>query len=252
MITFLIAGHETTSGLLSFTFYYLLKNPAAYEKAQREVDEVIGRKPITVDHLSKLPYLNAVLRESLRLSPTAPAIGLTAKDDTVLGGKYPVKAGTMIVALFPKVHRDPLVYGEDAEEFKPERMLDEEFNRRNKEFPNCWKPFGNGMRACIGRPFAWQEALLVLAMLLQNFNFSMDDPSYQLQIKQTLTIKPKDFYMRAHLRNHVSATSLERALSSVAINDAQPKDDVLRKNTNTPAKGKPMAIYYGSNTGTCE
>lgn len=60
MITFLIAGHETTSGLLSFAFYHLLKHPAAYQKAQLEVDEVIGNGPVNVDHLSKVPYLNAV------------------------------------------------------------------------------------------------------------------------------------------------------------------------------------------------
>lgn len=138
MITFLIAGHETTSGLLSFTFYYLLKHPAAYEKAQQEVDDKIGKGPITVDHLTKLPYLNAVLRESLRLSPTAPAISVTPREDTTLDGKYPVKAGAPIVALFPMIHRDPLVYGEDAGEFRPERMIDEEFERRNKEFPNSW------------------------------------------------------------------------------------------------------------------
>lgn len=167
MITFLIAGHETTSGLLSFTFYYLLKSPAAYAKAQQEVDDVIGKNAITVDHLAKLRYLNAVLRESLRLSPTVPSIGVAAKEDTVIGGKYYVKAGTPIVALFPMIHRDPSVYGDDAGEFRPTRMLDDEFDRRNKAFPNCWKPFGNGMRACIGRPFAWQQTLLVLALLLQ-------------------------------------------------------------------------------------
>jgi cytochrome P450/NADPH-cytochrome P450 reductase len=252
MITFLIAGHETTSGLLSFTWYYLLKNAAAYEAAQKEVDEVIGKNPITVDHLSKLPYLNAVLRESLRLSPTAPSVGITAKEDTLLAGKYPVKAGVPLLCLFPKIHRDPLVYGEDAEEFRPERMLDEEFNRRNKEFPNCWKPFGNGMRACIGRPFAWQEALLVMAMLMQNFNFSMEDPSYQLQIKQTLTIKPKDFYMRAHLRSGVSATSLERSLATATLDDTKPAKAAPRASKGKATNGKPMAIYYGSNSGTCE
>ncbi|KAH8731262.1 cytochrome P450 [Phaeosphaeriaceae sp. PMI808] len=252
MITFLIAGHETTSGLLSFTFYYLLKNPAAYERAQQEVDDLVGKGPITIDHLTKLPYLNAVLRESLRLSPTAPSIGLTAKKDTVLDGKYPIKAGVPIVALFPMVHRDPAAYGEDAEEFRPERMLDEEFERRNKEFPNCWKPFGNGMRACIGRPFAWQEALLVLVMLLQKFNFSMEDASYQLQIKQTLTIKPKDFKMRAHLRNGMSATSLENALSSTTLTDQRSVKGSQEVRKDKLAKGKPMAIFYGSNTGTCE
>lgn len=244
-------GHETTSGLLSFAFYFLLKNPSAYEKAQQEVDDVIGKGPVTVEHLSKLPYINAVLRETLRLCPTAPSIGLQAKEDTTLGGKYQVKKGTPIVALFPKIHRDPAVYGEDSEEFRPERMLDEEFERRNKEFPNCWKPFGNGMRACIGRPFAWQEALLVVAILLQNFNFTMDDPSYQLQIKQTLTIKPKGFYMRAHLRNHMTATTLERALASATISKQTEQTSSVATKKKI-AQGKPMAIYYGSNTGTCE
>ncbi|KAF1953273.1 NADPH-cytochrome P450 reductase-like protein [Byssothecium circinans] len=251
MITFLIAGHETTSGLLSFTFYYLLKNPSAYERAQSEVDEVIGKGPITVDHLTKLPFLNAVLRESIRLSPTAPAISLQANEDTTLGGKYEIKKGIPIVALLTKLHRDPVVWGEDAEEFRPERMLDEEFERRNKEFPNCWKPFGNGMRGCIGRPFAWQEALLVTAMLLQNFNFSMEDPSYQLNIKQTLTIKPKGFYMRAHLRNHMSATALERALASATISEPTGKTETGGAQKKA-AQGKPLAIYYGSNSGTCE
>ncbi|KAF2706929.1 cytochrome P450 [Pleomassaria siparia CBS 279.74] len=252
MITFLIAGHETTSGLLSFTFYYLLKNPEAYKKAQQEVDDVIGKNPITVEHLSNIPYLNAVLRESLRLSPTAPAVSLHAKEDTTLGGKYHITKDTPIVALFGKVHRDPLVYGEDNEAFRPERMLDEEFNRRNTEFPNCWKPFGNGMRGCIGRPFAWQEALLVTAMLLQNFNFAMEDPSYQLQIKQTLTIKPKDFYMRAHLRSQ-SATTLERALACTSISQKDKlKTGRVPSSKPTSARGKSMVILYGSNTGTCE
>ncbi|KAF2264005.1 cytochrome P450 [Lojkania enalia] len=251
MITFLIAGHETTSGLLSFAFYFLLKNPSAYLKAQQEVDEVIGNAPITVEHLSKLPYLNAVLRETLRLQPTAPSIGLQAKEDTVIGGKYQVTKGTPIIALFSKVHRDPAVYGEDNEEFRPERMFDAEFERRNQEYPNSWKPFGNGMRACIGRPFAWQEALLVTAMLLQNFNFSMDDPSYQLQIKQTLTIKPKNFYMHAHLRNHMTATTLEHALASTTISAAKSAPQVAAS-TEPVAQGKPMVILYGSNTGTCE
>jgi cytochrome P450/NADPH-cytochrome P450 reductase len=157
-----------------------------------------------------------------------------------------------LINLVLQIHRDPVAYGEDAEEFRPERMLDEEFERRNKEFPNCWKPFGNGMRGCIGRPFAWQEALLVMAILLQNFNFSMEDASYQLQIKQTLTIKPKDFFMRAHLRNGISATSLERSLSSATVNDPPPANGAPGVRKEMTNKGKPMAIYYGSNTGTCE
>lgn len=95
MITFLIAGHETTSGLLSFTFYYLLKNPSAYRKAQEEVDRVIGTGSIEVEHMTKLPYLTAILRETLRLNPTAPAIAFgPLKDIEVIGGKYTVHKGT--------------------------------------------------------------------------------------------------------------------------------------------------------------
>src|SRR5688500_18833612 len=101
-----------------------------------------------------------ILRETLRLCATIPAFGLEAKEDTLLAGKYAVKKAEPIVILLAKAHLDPLVFGADATEFKPERMLDANFERLQKEFPNCWKPFGNGMRACIGRTLAWQEALL--------------------------------------------------------------------------------------------
>ncbi|EAW09509.1 bifunctional cytochrome P450/NADPH--P450 reductase [Aspergillus clavatus NRRL 1] len=262
MITFLIAGHETTSGLLSFLFYYLLKNPRAYQKAQEEVDAVIGRRKITVEDLSKLPYINAVMRETLRLRSTAPLIALHAhpeknkEDPVTLGnGKYVLNKDEAIVIVLDKLHRDPKVYGPDAEEFRPERMLDEEFDKLPK---NAWKPFGNGMRACIGRPFAWQEALLVVAILLQNFNFQMDDPSYDLHIKQTLTIKPKDFHMRAALRHGLDATQLGIMLSgsvdSVPPESAGAASRSRKPQAAAPPSGqlKPMHIFFGSNTGTCE
>ncbi|KAF6828803.1 bifunctional P-450/NADPH-P450 reductase [Colletotrichum musicola] len=262
LITFLIAGHETTSGLLSFAFYHMLQKPLAYRKAQQEVDEVVGQGPITIDHLSKLPYLNAVLRETLRISATIPGFGVEAKEDTYLAGKYFVKKGEPIGCMLGRSHLDPAVYGEDAKDFKPERMLDENFERLQKEHPNSWKPFGNGMRACIGRPFAWQESLLAMAMLLQNFNFTMDDPNYQLKISETLTIKPKDFYMRATLRHGMSPTELEHRLAgrgpAKTTQASRPANGQTNGHHKTnghaaaEASGKPMSIYYGSNSGTCE
>ncbi|KAL1306999.1 hypothetical protein AAFC00_005629 [Neodothiora populina] len=256
MITFLIAGHETTSGMLSFVFYYLLKNPAAYAKAQQEVDQVVGNGSIQVEHLSKLPYITAVLRETLRLQPTAPAFTLHPLNeiDTIGGGKYTVYGNEPILALLPKIHRDPAVYGEDAEEWKPERMLDENFNKLPK---NAWKPFGQGQRACIGRPFAWQEALIVTVMLLQYFDLGLNDPEYELQIKQTLTIKPKGLYMNAKIRHGLTATQLEQSLaSSMPISQVQSKAQGVARNikdTAVSAKDlKPMTILYGSNTGTCQ
>jgi len=100
--------------------------------------------------------------------------------------------------------------------------------------------------------------LQVVAMLLQSFNFVADDPNYQLRFKQTLTIKPKDFKMRAVLRNNMTPTKLEHALLSTSTVAAPGPD---RPRTPLPpavgekgiAKGgKPMSIFYGSNTGTCE
>lgn len=130
--------------MLSFLFYNLLKNPSAYQAAQKQVDEVVGRGPVTVEHMSKLPYIEACLRETLRLTPTAPGITVQAREDLpdehvyLGGGKYEVKKGQPIFCMLGKVHRDPSVYGSDAEDFKPERMLDEPFSKLP---PNSWKPF---------------------------------------------------------------------------------------------------------------
>ena len=109
------------------------------------------------------------------------------------------------------------------------------------------------MRGCIGRPFAWQEALLVVCLLLQNFNFRADNPSYQMQINQTLTIKPKDYYMYATLRDGIDAISLERRLyGSEGSNHVSAKDKKLEDIASAGAPKKPMSILFGSNTGTCE
>jgi len=250
LVTFLIAGHETTSGLLSFAMYSLLKHPEFYRKAQAEVDRVCGKDPITVDHMSKLPYIEAVLRETLRQQSPIPMIQVVPKEDEILGGKYEVKKGESCTLFIKKMHTDPAVYGEDALEFKPERMLSENFNKLPK---NAWKPFGNGMRGCIGRPFAWQEAILCMAMMLQNFNFVMDDPNYNLVYKQTLTIKPANFYMRAIIRDGLTPTELEHRLAGTKIPDQHKAPDAVKTNGSEAAgKGKPMTVIYGSNSGTCE
>jgi cytochrome P450/NADPH-cytochrome P450 reductase len=228
----------------------MLKSPEAYRKAQEEVDTVIGRRSIQYEDLSKLPYINAMLRETLRLQPTAPGFSVTPKAEggEIIGGKYHVKKGESMLAALHCVHRDPAVYGADAEEWKPERMLDEAFEKLP---PGAWKPFGNGARGCIGRPFAWQEAQLVVATLLQYLNFHMDDSSYDLQIKATLTIKPKDFNIRTSLREGWTATKIEQNLSG-SIRSGQA--DRHTSSAAEPANdtGIPFTVLYGSNSGTCE
>lgn len=189
-------------------------------------------------------------------------ISRAANEDCLIGGKYFVQKDQRLALLLTQSHLDPNVYGENAKDFVPERMLDEEFERRNKQYPDSWKPFGIGIRACIGRPFAWQEAVLVIAMLLQNFDFVLDDPSYTLHYKQTLTTKPKDSYMRAILRNGQTATDVEHRLAGDVTATAQSTSHAkptLRQGPQSMAgkpgnrtEAKPMSIFYGSNTGTCE
>jgi cytochrome P450/NADPH-cytochrome P450 reductase len=108
------------------------------------------------------------------------------------------------------------------------------------------------MRGCIGRPFAWQEAILITAMLLQTFNFRLDDPSYQLHIKQTLTIKPKDFFMHATLRDHIDPVYVEKILHTGPTNDKTSERRRSIETTSSSKSKKPMTILYGSNAGTCE
>lgn len=122
--------------MLSFLFYELLENPAAYRKAQEEVDTVIGKGAVTVDHMGKLPYLEACLRETLRLHPTAPAFTLQAKGDQVIGGKYTIRDKHFVTIMLAQLHRDPEVYGTDSMNSRPERMEGEAFTKLP---PNSWK-----------------------------------------------------------------------------------------------------------------
>ncbi len=200
-ITFLIAGHETTSGLLSFATYALLNNPDVLEKCYAEVDRVLGSdlsvKP-TYQQVNQLTYVAQVLKETLRLWPTAPAYGIAPLADTTIGGQYKLKKRYHMVVLAPMLHRDKAVWGEDAELFNPDNFSREAEMKRPI---NAYKPFGNGQRACIGRQFALQEAALVMGMVLQRFNL-IDHTRYQLKIKETLTIKPDGLKIKVRARTH--------------------------------------------------
>jgi cytochrome P450 / NADPH-cytochrome P450 reductase len=246
-ITFLIAGHETTSGLLSFAIYYLINNPDVLARARAEVDEVFGATAApTFEQVHRLRYVRQVLDESLRLWPTAPGFTRQPYEDTVIGGRYAVPAHTPILVLSQALHRHTEVWGPDAAEFNPEHTAPE---RLAKIPPNAYKPFGTGARACIGRQFAIQEALLVLGMLVQRFDF-IDHLHYQLTTKTTLTIKPDDFRIlvrpREGVRIEAPAAEPDRAVAAgvpAATPAAAP---------HVARHGTPLSVLFGSNLGTAE
>lgn len=188
VITFLVAGHETTSGALSFALHYLALHPAVAARARAEVDQVWGDTPRPgYDQVAKLRYVRRVLDESLRLWPTAPAFAREARRDTVLAGDHPMRRGAWALVLTPMLHREPEVWGEDAERFDPDRFTPAAVRARP---PHTFKPFGTGARACIGRQFALHEATLVLGLLLRRYDLSAD-PGYRLSVAERLTLMPE-------------------------------------------------------------
>ncbi|MEO6747573.1 MAG: cytochrome P450 [Caldimonas sp.] len=246
LVTFLIAGHETTSGLLSFATYFLCKNPQVLAKARAEVDAALGDEMPRIEHLAKLRYIEQILMETLRIWPTAPAFALRPlADTTIAGGKYAVSRRDTLMVLIPMLHRDPKVWGDDPEAFRPERFTPEAMEKLP---PNAWKPFGNGQRACIGRPFAMQEAQLLMSMILQRFDLIEEDPSYQLSVAETLTLKPHGFRIRVKRRGS-SSFKLRSTVPAAAAKPVAPPVAAARA---ADGLATPLLVLYGSNTGSAE
>ncbi|MFM9425768.1 cytochrome P450/NADPH-cytochrome P450 reductase [Variovorax sp. GrIS 2.14] len=250
-IEFLIAGHETTSGLLSFATYFLIKNPDVLARAQAEVDSVFGTdltvRP-TYAQVNRLQYVLQILKESLRLYPTAPAISMRAKENTTIGGKYTIHKKNMVIMHALALHRDKGIWGEDADKFNPEHFTREAERTRPA---NAFKPFGNGQRACIGRQFALQEAVLTLGMVIQRFKL-IDHTGYQLKVKEALTIKPEGFKIKVEprdpmaLRSRPAAALADAAASEVAGALAVPMTPRGARH------GTSLLVLHGSNLGSAE
>ncbi|WP_340054998.1 bifunctional cytochrome P450/NADPH--P450 reductase [Corynebacterium parakroppenstedtii] len=266
LVTFLIAGHETTSGLLSFATYELMNNRDVLERARKEVAEAIGTRFPRYEDLPKLGYVDRILRETLRLHPTAPAFAVTPYETTTIGDNetgdgYEVHPGDTILVLTPELHRDPKVW-ENPERFDPERFT---FDNAKDLAPNAWKPFGNGQRSCIGRGFALQEALLVLTLIIQRFDLEFADSSYHLKVKQTLTLKPEDFQITVTRRRDTKdAQSCDLSHDLSGDSRGEKVRGHAEVSVNVPSKSAskatrieqghntPMQVFFGSNGGTAE
>ncbi|WP_166297831.1 bifunctional cytochrome P450/NADPH--P450 reductase [Bradyrhizobium sp. 2S1] len=244
--TFLIAGHETTSGLLSCTIYALLKHPEVLKKAYEEVDRVLGpdldARP-TYQQVTQLSYITQCLKEALRLWPPAPAYGIAPLSDETIGGKYKLKKNTFITVLVMALHRDPSVWGPKPDVFDPENFSREAEAKRPI---NAWKPFGNGQRACIGRGFAMHEAALAIGMILQRFKL-LDVHRYQMHLKETLTVKPDGFRIKVRPRDDKDRGAFAGSTGAVAAAPKAPRAPTTRPGHNTP-----MLVLYGSNLGSAE
>lgn len=186
MVLFM-AGHDTTASGLTWLLYTLARYPEFQKRAFEEIKEVLQGRTSTFADTQKLPYLTAFIKETLRLYP--PAIGVFARETTedILIGDVAVPRKSIVYIFSYVTHRDARWFP-NPETFEPARFLPE--NEKNIS-PFAYFPFGVGPRACIGAQFAMTEMLVVLALLLQKFEFQLPDDHKTPEPLALMSLRPK-------------------------------------------------------------
>jgi cytochrome P450 len=184
-MTLFLAGHETTALALSWTWYLLGENPQAEGCLHEELRGVLGGRAAGVADLEKLPYLNAVIYESLRLYPPAFIMARTNVEMVKLG-EYEIPSGSTLLASQWIVQRDAHFF-EEPERFLPERWLDGLAERLPA---GAYFPFGDGPRRCIGQGFAMLETALVIAAIAQKFRFRLT-PGFPVVPEPLVTLRAR-------------------------------------------------------------
>ncbi len=181
LATLLVAGHETTATALAWAFRWVLGTPSVCERLVAEIRDAAA-DGLTAERVSKLEYLDAVVRETLRLQPVIPLVGRILKERMTVGG-YDLPAGTPIACAIYLAHRRPEVYPE-PKRFLPERFLGTKFT------PSELFPFGGGIRRCIGMAFALYEMKMVLAEVLSRVSLRLADQRPITVTRRSITLTP--------------------------------------------------------------
>ncbi|XP_068164065.1 cytochrome P450 17A2 [Antennarius striatus] len=183
------AGVETTSTTLLWILAYLLHHPEVQKRVQAELDEQVGgARPVRASDRSRLPYLDCVINEGMRIRPVSPVlIPHVAMSDSSIGG-HPVRRGTRVLVNMWSIHHDPRLW-DTPDLFRPERFLDDHSERVT---PSYFLPFGAGPRVCVGESLARLELFLFMASLLQRMSFKLPDgePPPNLQGRLGVVLQP--------------------------------------------------------------
>ena len=183
LITMFIAGHDTSTAALAWTLYLMGRHPYWLTRACDEVRQILGRTPPTPDTVDNLDVLDQIVKESLRLYPPIHIGNRFSVQDVELDG-YQIPAGTRVMLSYYLVQRHP-DWWEAPDEFRPHRWEGD-----LRPHPFTYLPFGGGPRNCIGGPFAQLEMRLVLARLLQRFDFVLRRQDVRAQMHAALEPHP--------------------------------------------------------------
>jgi cytochrome P450 len=206
-ITNIAAGSDTTAVTLSALFYYLLKHPPSYQRLQEEIDAASATglidDPITFRQALNLPYLQAVIKEALRLHP-ATGLGLQrcvpATGALLCGRMFP--GGTTVGINAWVAHRNASIYGLDADKWRPERWLEIEADGRGAEVEQYFFAFGMGSRTCLGKNVSLLELNKLVPQLLRQFDLVLDKElnKHEWRTMNRWFVKPQDFRGKIMLR----------------------------------------------------
>ncbi len=201
--TLLLAGEDTTAHTMAWTIWLLASRPEVQERCAREADEVLAGEPFpvayeTVEHLC---YGEAVLRESMRLKPVAPVIGVEPLADTsLLGTRIPAGTRLMLLTRHASIHDGGY---RRAADFAPERWLADGEDAAAMNDPKSFLAFGAGPRFCPGRNLAFLESKSALAMIARNFELELEESNGAVEEQFSFTMIPRGLRVRLRERERV-------------------------------------------------
>jgi len=195
ILTLFLAGHETTANSLTWTFYYLARNPHIAEKMYAEIDRVLAGRAAQMSDLPHLPYTLMVLKEAMRIEPVVSVIPRIILEDVTLGG-YTLKARSVILLPVYLVHHDERWWTEPYV-FNPDRFAPESEAKQHKY---AYMPFGGGPRVCIGNHFAMMEAQIILATIASRFKLTLNSQTEAEPVRLITTFPKGGLMMRVEER----------------------------------------------------
>ncbi|KAL7583534.1 hypothetical protein Lser_V15G42208 [Lactuca serriola] len=199
ILNFILAGKDSSANTLSWFFYMLCKNPAIQDKVVSEIEEHIGYQlgngdnvedfveRINDEILEKMHYLHAALSETLRLYPGVPVDGRVAESDDILPDGYELKKGDGVYYISYAMGRMSYIWGDDAEDFKPERWLNDN-GIFQPQSPFKFVAFHAGPRICLGRDFSYRQMKIMSIALIRFLRFKLFDETKRVTYKTMFTL----------------------------------------------------------------